>query len=67
MPSSNEERSLLLLSLYIAFHKVVLKLKGTSIILININIIKLTFRKIEWRSIVRKHFIKKFVSDDDFK
>ena len=37
MPSSNEERSLLLLSLYIAFHKVVLKLKGTSIILISIN------------------------------
>ena len=37
MPSSNEERSLLLLSLYIAFHMVVLKLKGTSIILISIN------------------------------
>ena len=36
MPSSNEERSLLLLSLYIAFYKVVvLKLKGTSLIFIS--------------------------------
>ena len=35
MPSSNEERSLLLLSLYIAFFKVVQKLKGTSLIFIS--------------------------------
>ena len=35
MPSSNEERSLLLLSLYIAFYKVVQKLKGTSLIFIS--------------------------------
>ena len=35
MPSSNEERSLLLLSLYIAFYKVVLKLKGTTLMYSN--------------------------------
>ena len=35
MPSSNEERSLLLLSLYIAFYKVVQKLKGTSLMYSN--------------------------------